>query len=245
MTALPSNLALVGDDLARATFIDARRSLRRRRLTTCAVAFALFALTASAAVANGWLFGDATPVLRAVPSLSATSPRSPLASGGAATAASDITQSEEAHRSMTPGSVPAPPLGSANGADARTLLTGLGPEDRSLTVVTTTSGGACVALTGVPAQCIATFATDQEIAYFTSSPSKTDTVVWGLLRDDVTAVEVIDTEGVAHPAVVGNGGFYADVGSRAATRLIVHLADGGSDSVTVFSCPLTTPDCTP
>ena len=245
MTALPSNLALVGDDLARATHIDARRSVRRRSLTTCVVAFALFALTASAAVANGWLFGDATPVLRAVPSLGATWPRSPLASGGAVTAASDITQSEGAHRSASPGSGPAPPLGSANGADARTLLTGLGPEDRSLTVVTTTSGGACVTLTGVAAQCIATFAADEEIAYFTASPSRTDTVAWGLLRDDVTAVEALDADGVAHAAVVGNGAFYADVGDSSVKRLIVHLADGTSDSVTPAPCPLTTPDCTP
>ena len=245
MTALPSNLALVGDDLARATFVDARRSLRRRRLTTCAVAFTLFALTASAAVANGWLFGDATPVLRAVPSLSAASPRSPLASGGAVTAASDITQSEGAHRSASSGAGPAPPLGSANSTDVRTLLTGLGAEDRSLTVVTTTSEGVCVALTGVPVECFATFAQGQEIGTFTSSPSKADTVVWGIVRDDVTAVEAIGADGATYSAVVGNGGFYVDLGDSTPKRLIVHLADGTSNSVTPLPCPLTTPACTP
>jgi hypothetical protein len=245
MTALPSNLALVGDDLARATFIDAKRSLRRRRLTTCAVAFALFALTASAAVANGWLFGDATPVLRAVPSLGAASPTGPVAPASAVTAASKITQSEGAHRSATSGTGQAPPLGSANSADAKTLLTGLGPEKRSLTVVTTTSGGVCIALTGVPVQCFATFAPDQEIGTFTSSPSKADTVVWGIVRDDVTAVEAIGADGATYTAVIGHGGFYVDLGDSTPTRLIVHLADGTSDSVTPLPCPLTTPACTP
>jgi hypothetical protein len=245
MTALPSNLALVGEDLERATFIDARRSLRRRRLTTYAVAFALFALTASAAVANGWLFGDATPVLRAVPSLSAASTPGPAAPTDAVTAVSKITQSEGAHRGAISGTGLAPPLGSANSADAKTLLTGLGRENRSLTVVTTTSGGVCVALTGVPAQCMATFGPDQEIAYFTSSPSRADNVIWGIVRDDVTAVQATGTDGSVHTAEFGNGAFYVDLGDSTATRLIVHRADGSSDAITPLPCPLTTPDCNP
>ena len=68
MTALPSNLARVAEDLARATQGDARQSLRRRRIVTFAVALALLALTASAAIATGWL-SDTTPTARAVPSL--------------------------------------------------------------------------------------------------------------------------------------------------------------------------------
>ncbi|MDX6563698.1 MAG: hypothetical protein QOD65_3512, partial [Gaiellales bacterium] len=68
MTALPSNLAMVGEDLARATARDAQRSLQRRRLVTYAIAFALLALTASAAIANGWLL-DETPAVQALPSL--------------------------------------------------------------------------------------------------------------------------------------------------------------------------------
>ena len=39
MTALPSNLAMVGEDLARATARDAQRSLRRRRVVTLAIAW--------------------------------------------------------------------------------------------------------------------------------------------------------------------------------------------------------------
>ena len=68
MTALPSNLARVAEDLARATQKDAAQSARRRRVATFAVALALLALTASAAIATGWL-SDTTPTARALPAL--------------------------------------------------------------------------------------------------------------------------------------------------------------------------------
>ena len=68
MTALPSNLAAVGEDLARATQRDARRTVQRRRVVTVTGAFALLALTASAAIATGWL-SEKTPTTRAVPAL--------------------------------------------------------------------------------------------------------------------------------------------------------------------------------
>ena len=72
MTALPSNLAKVGEDLARATQGDVRQSARRRRIAAFTVALALLALTASAAIATGWL-SDTTPTARAVPSLNDSS----------------------------------------------------------------------------------------------------------------------------------------------------------------------------
>lgn len=68
MTKLPSNLALVHEDLARATLLDTRRAVKRRRLIAFAVAFALLALSASAAIATGWL-SEKTPAVQAVPSL--------------------------------------------------------------------------------------------------------------------------------------------------------------------------------
>lgn len=68
MTALPSNLAAVGEDLARATQKDVRQSARRRRAATFAVAIAVLALMASAAIATGWI-SDETPTVRVVPSL--------------------------------------------------------------------------------------------------------------------------------------------------------------------------------
>ena len=51
-----------------ATLRDARRSLRRRRLVTVSRILALLVVTATAVVANGWLFSD-TPTVQAVPSL--------------------------------------------------------------------------------------------------------------------------------------------------------------------------------
>ena len=63
---LPSNLARVGEDLARATQRDAQRSAKRRRYATAAVVLALLALTATTAIANGWLFGS-EPALKAAP----------------------------------------------------------------------------------------------------------------------------------------------------------------------------------
>jgi hypothetical protein len=68
MTPLPANLAVVAEDLARATERDARRAAKRRRAVTLAVVLALLALTASAAIATGWVT-DSTPATRAVASL--------------------------------------------------------------------------------------------------------------------------------------------------------------------------------
>jgi hypothetical protein len=97
MTALPSNLALVGEDLARATLRDARRSLRRRRAVTLTAIVAVLIVTATAAVANGWLFNE-TPTTSAVPSLgnvSGSLPRTLLTGLGPArrTLSSDATPS--------------------------------------------------------------------------------------------------------------------------------------------------------
>ncbi len=79
MTTLPSNLARVGEDLARATLQDARRSRKRRRLVAFAIAFALLALSASAAIATGWL-SEKTPAVQAVPSLERPGAGTPPAS---------------------------------------------------------------------------------------------------------------------------------------------------------------------
>ena len=65
MTALPTNLALVGEDLARATLRDVRRSLRRRRRRDARDhPSRVLVVTATAAVANGWLFNE-TPTAAA------------------------------------------------------------------------------------------------------------------------------------------------------------------------------------
>jgi hypothetical protein len=179
-----------------------------------------------------------------VPSLSGSSLPGSVAPAGAAIAAAEMAQSEEEHRAASAGAPQPPPLGSADGNHAKTLLSGLGPDNRTLTAVTTTSGGVCVVLTGVPVECVPTFQADQEVIAFTSSPSKADTVVWGVARDDVTSIDAIDVDGATHAAEVGSGAFYADLGNASPDRLIVHLADGSSDTVTPAPCPLTNPACT-
>jgi hypothetical protein len=242
MTRLPSNLAVVGEDLARATLIDARRSLKRRRLVTYAVAFALLALTGSAAIANGWLF-DETPTLRAVPSLGGAQ------AGGAFAPeiqqAGGLAQSEAEHRASTPGTDNTAPLGTAKAGEVRTLLANLGPQRRVLSVVATTSGGVCVALTGFHAQCVPTFAADQEISWFTASPLAGPTIIWGIARDEVTGVEAVAADGSTTSAQLANGGFYMELSDGQPTRLIAHLRDGTSRAVQPFPCPLTSPTCTP
>jgi hypothetical protein len=244
VTRLPSNLAVVGEDLARATLIDARRSLRRRRLVTYAVAFALLALTGSAAIANGWLF-DETPTLRAVPSLGGGQVRGAFAPGNDILQAGGLAQSEAQHRASTPGTDNSPALGLANAAAARTLLENLGAQRRVLSAVATTSGGVCVALTGYAVQCVPTFAADQEISWFTASPPSGPTIIWGIARDEVTGVEAVSADDSKTTARLGNGGFYLELADGPPTRLIVHLSDGSSRPVEPFPCPLTGPICTP
>jgi hypothetical protein len=244
MTALPSNLAMVGEDLARATMVDARRSRRRRRLTTYALAFALLALTASAAVANGWLFGDETPVVRIVPALSGAPLPGTFAPPAAIAAAVGMTRSQGIHRAAGSGRSTPAPLGAVNSTESRTLLTGLGSADRSLSVVATTTGGVCVALSGLAIQCVPTFAPDQKVAWFTASPATGPAVVWGIVRDDVTGVDAIGSDGALTPADVANGAFYVELPDGPPNGLTLHLSDGASESVKPPPCPLTTPACT-
>jgi hypothetical protein len=202
VTALPSNLAMVGDDLARATLRDARRSVKRRRLVTCAVACALLALTASAGIANGWL-SEETPTAKALPSL-------------------------------TRG---------ANGADLRTLMTELGPERRVLSSVPTAGGAICLVLTGYQMQCVPTFTPGQQLVWFVWSSQGGPTVVWGVVRDTVTAVEAISTTGQVANARLENGAYYVELTDGLPARLIAHLSDGSSAVVRVAECPLDDPDC--
>jgi hypothetical protein len=194
---LPKNLALVGEDLTRATLQDAQRAARRRRSVTAMAVLALLALTTTAAVANGWLF-DETPSAEVVPSLS---------------------------------------------GDSRTLLTGLGPEGRTLSSIATTKGSVCVLLTGFDVNCVPTFATHDQITWFTATPRSDTTLVWGIARDNVRAIEAVAANGTVTRTRLGNDAFYAEVDGSPPVRLVVHLADGTSSTVPVAPCPASTPDC--
>jgi hypothetical protein len=245
MTALPSNLALVAEDLNRATLRDAKRSVRRRRFVTYAVAFALVALTATAAIANGWLFGSETPVIRVAPALNGGLPPGPAAPAHSDSAARDVTKEEAQHRAAKPSAPGAPPLGQASASAPRTLLAGLGSDDRVLTSVTTTSGGVCLTLTGFGTQCIPTFASGQDVVWFFRSGPSDITAVWGIVRDVVTGVDVVSTTGSTTSTRTANGAFYAELRDESPDHLILHLGNGSTESVSAPTCPLTTPDCTP
>lgn len=240
-TMLPTNLAAVGDDLARATSIDARRSLKRRRLATLAVAFALLALLATTAVANGWLFGSSSTI-GAAPDLQANGNAAP-APKEARSAADQMSQSEARHQAANRDpSLPA--VGTVARDDSRVLLADLGASHRTLSSVITTSGGACIALSGFAIQCPPVFAAGQQVIYFNASPPGGPTVIWGVARDEVERIEAVAADGRSTRAHLANDAFFVEL-DEPPTRLIVHLEDGRSSAVVLLSCPPTTPTCTP
>jgi hypothetical protein len=242
MTALPSNLVMVGEDLARATSRDAQRSLRRRRAVTLAVALAILVVTATAAIANGWLFGE-TPTLRAVPALGSVPPRGAFAPGDAVAAAAGVAQSQAGHRAASAGSGSAAPLGSIQNGASRTLLANLGSERRALRSVTTSTGGVCLVLTGFAPECIPTFTGDQKLAWVLGSPSAGTTVVYGIARDAVAGVDAVTSDGRTIAARLANNAFYLEVSGGQPVQLIAHLGDGSSETLSLLPCPATDPSC--
>jgi hypothetical protein len=198
VSALPANLARVGDDLARATARDAQRSRKRRRAATCVAVLVLLALMATAAVANGWLLGE-SPTADAVPSLA--------------------------------------------GSEPRTLLTGLGPDQRTLTAATTPSGVVCLTLSGYQTQCIPTFTDDQELAWLAWSSQSGPTLVWGIVRDRVVGVDAVSAAGVRTAAQFGHDAFYLELSGGMPAQLVAHLADGGTKQIPIGDCSPSAPDC--
>jgi hypothetical protein len=242
MSALPSNLALVAEDLARATHLDARKSRTRRRLATFTIAVALLALTAGAAVGSGWIFDEETPIVRVVPSLGIAAP-GVVVPGRGESLAQVMTRIEAQHRLSQPAANGSAPLGQAGSGIPRTLLSGLGAHRRTLTSVVTSTGGACLTLSEVETECIAGFAPEQSAAWFTRTPVGGPLVVWGVVRSDVTAVDVVSTTGATVPAELGNGAFYAELADGPADHLVLHHGDGTAETASTLPCPPATPDC--
>jgi hypothetical protein len=202
VTTLPSNLALVGEDLARATLKDARRSAKRRRLVAYAIAFAVLALTASAAIATGWL-SEKTPAT----------------------------------------SVIASPPGGTGEDSARMLLSNLGPELRVLRGYTTAAGAVCLTLTGFEVQCVPAFLVKQQVSWYARLLDDGTIVMFGLVRDDVGAVDAVSRDGRISPARLANGAFYVELSDGLPKSLLLHLKDGSEASKAISPCPPTAPDC--
>jgi hypothetical protein len=244
MTALPSNLAFVGEDLARAIKRDAQRSLRRRRAMTLAFVVAVLVTTATASVANGWLFGE-TPTLRAVPSLGNARGPGAFAAPAAISAAAAVAASQAKHRAANPGNASTPSLGVADANESRTLLSDLGSDHRSITAVATTSGAVCLALTDFPPQCVPAFTEDQQISWFIVPPTSGGPIaLYGLVRDGVTRVEAVFADGSSAQARLENNAFYLELTTSEPGKLVVHLNDGSAQTVAALPCPLDDPNCT-
>jgi hypothetical protein len=201
MTALPTNLALVGEDLARATLRDVRRSAKRRRAVTVALVLALVVVAATTAIANSWLLSD-TATVQAVPS-----------------------------------------LGPENDTVTHTLLSGLGPQERVLTAVTTAGGGVCITLTGYTTECVPTFKQGQMVDWVITPSRPGATIVWGIVRDEVTAIQAVSATGESAVARVANDGFYVEL-PGSPDHLVIQLSSGGSEVVPLVPCPPVDPNCT-
>ena len=243
MSALPSNLLTVGEDLARATARDAERSLRRRRAVTLVVALAILVVTATAAVANGWILGQTT-TLRAVPALGPGQSGAGPAPGAAASAIGELAKTAAKHRAPSPDSARAPELGSAVAGTSRTLLTDLGPQERVLSSVATTTGGVCLLLTGFPVQCIPTFTTGQDVAWIvTPSRYRHDADLGPCARRRrehrsglLTTTRPLPPSSATTPSTSR----WTAVSPHASSCI---SSDGSSDVVQLFPCPVTTPNC--
>lgn len=236
---LPTNLALVGEDLARATQRDALRSAKRRRYAAAVVVLGLLALTGTTAIANGWLFGS-EPALKAAPGL--VGEGTDAVPDDAVSAANAYSRAVAQQQAEHPDSHQPPPMGTVNPGASRTLLTSLGSEQRVLSSIPTSSGGVCLSLTGFPPQCPPTFPAGREIIFFIEPPRAGTTVIWGIARAEVTAVEAVAPDGESTDARLANNAFFLELSERP-VRLVVHLRDGSSDAEAISACPLSTPYC--
>lgn len=122
----------------------------------------------------------------------------------------------------------------------RLLLSGLGPDNRSIYVFPTAKGGVCFVITGLSSGCKLAFPVGQpatidgSVLYFPSD-SGPPAELAGLAKDDVTGVQVV-VDGTPHDAVFGNDAWYYrfpdnQTPATAATELIVTLKDGSSTTV--------------
>ena len=235
MTALPSNLALVGEDLARAT-------LARRPALAQAAARASRSRSSSPARRHGDRRGrqrlavqrDADRAGRSVAGRRSGERRVCARRCGLGDRRPRTGRGRASRdHARNPGQAP---LGSGDPSSARTLLSNLGRARRALRSVATSSGGVCLILSGFPPQCVPTLKSGSEIAWYIA-PSASPTIIFGIVRDDVESVEAVTADDRSITARLANNAFYLELSDGQATRLVVHLADGSSDDVPLPACP--------
>ena len=225
--------------VAAARRIEGEQLVRRRFAGIAAVVVVALALMSATAVANGWLLQGAS-ALRAAPALGtpADNGRQPedLIPGVAGLA-------HGLARSATDPSVPHPrKLGTPIAALSRTLLSHLGPRQRTLRTVVTTTGGACLQVSGFAPECLLAFGDGEPIVWFEEQPSPSTTIIYGIAREGVEGIDAIDADGSAHPAALADDAFYLEL-SQPPAYLRIHLSGGGTATEHVPQCPATTPAC--
>jgi hypothetical protein len=235
-----STLAQIGEDLTLAAIADARRSNRRRRGVTASLACALLlAATATTAVANGWLFDNA-PATRAATALVGIS-TNPDPSKSLVEGATDMSQR------LNPRALPAigpnpGDIGTPDASLSRVLLTNLGQDGRTLTSIPTSSGGVCFQLTGIAVQCVPRFAENQLLMWSITTPHADTVVIYGIARDQVSAVDAVNADGTTTRATLGNDAYFLELPSTP-LRLLIHLHDGSVRSEALPQCSTATPAC--
>jgi hypothetical protein len=112
----------------------------------------------------------------------------------------------------------------------RFALVGVGPDKRSAFVVRGRDGRTCSGLTGFTSGCLDGLPSDMpaEITYG-GETATAGPVVWGVVRNDVRAIDVV-VDGQASPALLGHNAYFfqapAGKTSQDLQVLRVHMADG-------------------
>ena len=166
MTALPSNLAFVGEDLARAISRDARRSAQAPPQSDTRDRVAVLVVTATAASPTAGCSTRRRRCARCRLSVAAPGAERVRGArrhigrrGSSRSPRQSIAPANPGHGQHTF------PRHGQRGPDAN-LLSDLGPQQRVLTSVATTAGGVCLLLTGFDVECVPTFEADSNISWF-------------------------------------------------------------------------------
>jgi hypothetical protein len=149
---------------------------------------------------------------------------------------------------LLPGETPAiramPMLADPTG-EPRVLLTGLGDEGRTLTSMPGTEESICLTLSGYSPACFTGLLAQQRVSWWLVSGPDASAVIFGIVRDEVAAIEAVAGDGSTRAAVLANNAFYVENPGGSPAKLLVHLRDGQVTEELMRACPLSEPTCTP